>query len=269
MSDIKEIMLTVLRTVIQTNVNMDRENPLIGNLVSVMLSIFRQMTPYHYQIYVEHFGTRFDLLDFMQEILAVFKDLVSKAVFPNDWSEMIMLQSSIILKALKFFSTTIREYFKMDFEQQVWSNFFQCAIAFLIQPALQLETFTTGKRNRILKRYRDMRQETAFEIRSMWFNLGGHKILFVPSLVGDILEMALIPETELRKAAIPIFFDMMQCEFYSPQKFEGYPDKRDGHVRTNFNDYENEMIAKLDTLVRFQNKRKNQTFCKPFDFINS
>jgi len=27
--------------------------------------------------------------------------------------------------------------------------------------------------------------------------------------------MTLIPETELRKATIPIFFDMMQCEFYS------------------------------------------------------
>lgn len=40
-SDVKEIMLTVLRTVIQANINMDRENPLIANLVSVMLSIFR------------------------------------------------------------------------------------------------------------------------------------------------------------------------------------------------------------------------------------
>lgn len=40
-SDIKEIMLTALRTIIQTVISMDRENPLVGNLVSVMLSIFR------------------------------------------------------------------------------------------------------------------------------------------------------------------------------------------------------------------------------------
>lgn len=38
---------------------------------------------------------------------------------------------------------------------------------------------------------------------------------FVPGLVGSILEMTLIPETELRRHTIPIFFDMMQCEFYS------------------------------------------------------
>lgn len=44
---------------------------------------------------------------------------------------------------------------------------------------------------------------------------GQYKIQFVPGLVGPFLEMTLIPETELRRATIPIFFDMMQCEFYS------------------------------------------------------
>lgn len=40
-SDVKEIMLTALRTIIQTVISIDRENPLVGNLVSVMLAIFR------------------------------------------------------------------------------------------------------------------------------------------------------------------------------------------------------------------------------------
>lgn len=35
-----------------------------------------------------------------------------------------------------------------------------------------------------------------------------------------MLEMTLIPETELRKATIPIFFDMMQCEFHSTRSFQ-------------------------------------------------
>ncbi|XP_034937564.1 dedicator of cytokinesis protein 1 isoform X2 [Chelonus insularis] len=250
-SDIKEIMLTALRTVIQTVISMDRENPLVGHLVSVMLAIFRQMSPHHYEIYTNHFGTRFDLLDFLMEILLVFKDLVSKSVFASDWSEMIMLQNSVILKSLRIFSGTIRDYFFTDFEQQAWSNFFHCAIAFLTQPSLQLEMFTVTKRNRIISRYNDMRREMAFEIRSMWFNLGQNKIYFVPSLVGPILEMTLIPENELRKATIPIFFDMMQCEFYSSRLVEGYGDtKRDpAHIKGNFLEYENEMIAQLDILI--------------------
>lgn len=250
--DVTEVMLTTLRTVIQTTIAMDRESPLVGNLVAVMLAIFRQMTAHHFEHYISHFATATDLLDFLMEILLVFKDLVSRPVFPPDWSEMIMLQNSVILKALRFFSHTIRDHFFQPFEHQAWNNFFHCAIAFLTQPALQLDNFSCNKRARIVCRYRDMRRETGFEIRSMWFNLGQAKIQFVPGLVGPFLEMTLIPETELRKATIPIFFDMMQCEFYSSRHpGETFSDtKRDSsHMKAHFAEFENEMIAKLDTLV--------------------
>jgi dedicator of cytokinesis protein 1 len=217
-----------------------------------MIDIFRQMSEHHYDTYIAHFKTRFDILDFLMEILLVFKGLVNESVFPHDWCDMIMLQNSVILKALRFFSHTIRDSFFEKFEHQAWSNFFHCAIAFMTQPALQLETFSFNKRMKIIKTYKDMRRETGFEIRSMWFNLGQHKVQFVPSLVESILEMTLIPESELRKATIPIFFDMMQCEFYSSRfESESYGDtKRDSsHVKGNFNEFENEMIAKLDILV--------------------
>jgi hypothetical protein len=49
-------------------------------------------------------------------------------------------------------------------------------------------------------------------------SVGSHKIQFIPGLVGLFLEMTMIPEVELRKKTIPIFFDMMQCEFYSSSK---------------------------------------------------
>lgn len=224
-----------------------------GNLVAVMVAIFRQMTAHHFELYVNHFVTRFDLLDFIMEIFMVFKDLVSsKTVYSSDWCEMIMLQNSVILKSLRFFSHTTRDHFSDQFDNQVWNNFFHCAIAFLTQPALQLETFSQNKRRRIIARYKDMRREAGSEIRSMWFNLGQYKRQFVPSLIGPFLEMTLIPEIELRRATIPIFFDMMQCEFYSskllPESF-GDTKSDSNQIRRNFNDFENEMIAKLDILV--------------------
>jgi hypothetical protein len=48
--------------------------------------------------------------------------------------------------------------------------------------------------------------------------------------------MTLIPEVELRRATIPIFFDMMQCEFYSPRdKYaERYRDST--NIRANFHE---------------------------------
>lgn len=52
--------------------------------------------------------------------------------------------------------------------------------------------------------------------------------------MGPFLEMTLIPEKELRRETIPIFFDMMQCEYYSPRETEG---KRDSsYIKQNFNE---------------------------------
>ncbi|KAJ0060442.1 hypothetical protein NL108_011535 [Boleophthalmus pectinirostris] len=88
-----------------------------------------------------------------------------------------------------------------------------------------------GSEQRGQMRYQDMRRQIGFEIRDMWYNLGPHKIKFIPEMVGPILEMTLVPEIELRKATIPIFFDMMQCE---------------SHSTCSFHHFENEIITKLD-----------------------
>lgn len=250
--DIESIMLILLCTVMQTSIAMDQDNPLVGNLIAIMLAIFRSMETYHYEAYVKHFATRYDLQDFLTKILLKFTDLVMKPVFPSDWMDMIMHQNTVILESLRHFAKVIMDNFFDPFERQVWSNFFHCSIQFLIQPPLQLDQFGENKKLKILTRYKDIRHETAREICRMWMNLGEHKQLFVPQLVGSILEMSLIPETELRKATIPIFFDMMQCEYYSSRYItESYGDtKRNNlHYKGNFKEFEKEMIEKLDLLV--------------------
>jgi hypothetical protein len=68
---------------------------------------------------------------------------------------------------------------------------------------------------------------------------GQYKIQFVPGLVGPFLEMTLIPETELRRATIPIFFDMMQCEFYSSRvSSESFGDtkRNTANIRAHFSE---------------------------------
>ena len=74
---------------------------------------------------------------------------------------------------------------------------------------------------------------------------GQHKIAFIPELVGPVLEMTLIPEVELRKATVPIFFDMMQCEYVSMPAGT----RTSGTVKRNFHLFENELITQLDALV--------------------
>ena len=106
------------------------------------------MTPSHYSQFIDHFGIadssgRSDLIDFLLEVLELFDDLVKHNVFPSDWNTMIMLQNHVIMKALRQFAHTIRDFFsyESDFEIEAWNKFFKCAITFIKQPSMQLEKF--------------------------------------------------------------------------------------------------------------------------------
>lgn len=45
-----------------------------------------------------------------------------------------------------------------------------------------------------------------------FFFSGEHKVFFIPAMVGPFLEVTLVPESDLRKATLNIFFDMMHIE---------------------------------------------------------
>uniref|UniRef100_A0A4W6FC61 Dedicator of cytokinesis 1 n=1 Tax=Lates calcarifer TaxID=8187 RepID=A0A4W6FC61_LATCA len=173
------------------------------------------------------------LQDFLMETFIMFKDLIGKNVYPSDWVIMNMMQNKVFLRAINQYAAVLNKKFldQTNFELQLWNNYFHLAVAFLTQESLQLENFSSDKRVKIFHKYQDMRRQIGFEIRDMWYNLGPHKIKFIPEMVGPILEMTLVPEIELRKATIPIFFDMMQCEF---------------HFTCSFQRFENEIITKLD-----------------------
>uniref|UniRef100_A0A672TYM8 Dedicator of cytokinesis 1 n=1 Tax=Strigops habroptila TaxID=2489341 RepID=A0A672TYM8_STRHB len=228
------IMEKLLRTVNRTVISMGRDSELIGSFVACMTAILRQMEDYHYAHLIKTFGKmRSDVVDFLMETFIMFKNLIGKNVYPFDWVIMNMMQNKVFLRAINQYADMLNKKFldQANFELQLWNNYFHLAVAFLTQESLQLENFSSAKRAKILNKYGDMRRQIGFEIRDMWYNLGQHKIKFIPEMVGPILEMTLIPETELRKATIPIFFDMMQCEFHSTRSFQMF---------------ENEIITKLD-----------------------
>ncbi|NXX16033.1 DOCK2 protein, partial [Podargus strigoides] len=136
------------------------------------------------------------------------------------------------------------------FNLQLWNNYFHLAVAFITQDSLQLENFSHAKHNKIVNKYGDMRRLIGFAIRDVWYTLGQNKICFIPGMVGPILEMTLIPEVELRKATIPIFFDMMLCEY-----------QRTGEFRK----FENEIILKLDHEV--EGGRGDEHYVQLFESI--
>ncbi|OWK56746.1 Dedicator of cytokinesis protein 2 [Lonchura striata] len=201
-----------------------------------MATILSQMDKDHYSTYIQAFPSRPELMDFLMETFILFKDLIGKTVYPGDWVVMNMVQNREFLRAINQFATTLTEMFlsDSDFELQLWNNYFHLAVAFLTQDSLQLENFSPAKRNAILAKYGDMRATIGASIRDMWYSLGQRKIEFIPGMVGPILEMTLVPELELRKSTIPIFFDMMLCEH---------------RLTGSFSRFEDEILRRLDSEV--------------------
>ncbi|GAB0196121.1 dedicator of cytokinesis protein 2 [Grus japonensis] len=158
----------------------------------------------------------------------------------------------VFLRAINKFAETMNQKFleNMNFEVQLWNNYFHLAVAFITQDSLQLENFSHAKYNKIQSKYGDMRRLIGFAIRDMWYKLGQNKICFIPGMVGPILEMTLIPEVELRKATIPIFFDMMLCEYQRTEEFRKF---------------ENEIILKLDHEV--EGGRGDEHYMQLFESI--
>ncbi|XP_076849032.1 dedicator of cytokinesis protein 5 isoform X2 [Brachyhypopomus gauderio] len=231
------IMERLLRRVNRTVIGMSKESPLIGHFLACMIAILKQMEDEHYDHYISTFKTRQDIIDFLMETFIMFKDFMGN-VFPSDWIIMNLLQMQVFLHAVNQYSEVLNHYFldPAHFHLQLWNNYFHLTVAFLTHKSLQLETFSLEKRSKILNKYGDMRKCIGFRLRDMWYNLGPHKMKFIPAMVGPILQGTLVPEPELRKATIPIFFDMMQCEHNcSPNR--------------TFQMFEHELITKLDQEV--------------------
>uniref|UniRef100_A0A669C8S2 Dedicator of cytokinesis 2 n=1 Tax=Oreochromis niloticus TaxID=8128 RepID=A0A669C8S2_ORENI len=208
---IQDIVVSLLRVINQTVITMGREHTLISRVVACMTAILSQMDDRHYCTYIETFSGTTDLVVSASHTYPQINNYQFEYMsfnFPGNCIFMCNISQLCLILMPSFL-----------------------LFAFITQESLQLQHFSPTKRNKILAKYGDMRRLIGFAIRDIWYKLGSHKICFIPGMVGPILEMTLIPEEELRRATIPIFFDMITCE----------------HARFgNFSKFENEIILKLD-----------------------
>ncbi|WKY04289.1 hypothetical protein Q1695_005354 [Nippostrongylus brasiliensis] len=210
-----------------------------GRFFSLILALLNKMSAQVFGNYIENRPSDIDKMDFILEMLQMIRDLLCKCPFPSTWQQMIMLQNKTVHKALRFLMSAIQGYFSNErerFYSDVWQEYMLTAVCFVTQPSLQSneEWLCDESDSRI-----QLRKATARDLRSMWFRLTPvQKMDYIPRLVGAFLKVALVEDDETREATIPIFFDMMQCEFHSSID-----------DRKNFKKFSDELIAQLDSLV--------------------
>ncbi|KAL1512882.1 hypothetical protein ABEB36_002392 [Hypothenemus hampei] len=241
--DVDTLNLSILSVLIETVLtNIDKDVKILGCLVACLIGILQLLDEFHYKrLWEALMGQNYDrkpLKDFLLRVFLVFRNLIILEVFPPDWLVIKMLTNNVILKALQEFAQPLAFKFLDSkagyFDKELWTNYFNLSVDYLTQKSLQLEQFSDVKREKIIEKYGDMRVLMGFQILSMWSQLGECKLHFIPSMVGPFLEVTLVPEIELRKATLHIFFDMMECE---------------QRARGNFRQVECELIDKLDILI--------------------
>uniref|UniRef100_A0A8C7DXK5 Dedicator of cytokinesis 3 n=1 Tax=Oncorhynchus kisutch TaxID=8019 RepID=A0A8C7DXK5_ONCKI len=197
----------------------------LGEYVSCLLSLLRQMSDIHFNHLLDNFQSKEEVKEFLLKIFCVFRNLMKLSIFPRDWN---------VMRLLTILFCCFANVCGVCVTGQVWNSYFSLAVLYISQPSLQLENTTPAKRTNVLDKYGDMRVMMAYELFSMWQNLGENKIHFIPGMIGPFLGVTLVPQGEVRNIMIPIFHDMMDWE----QRKNG-----------NFKQVEAELIDKLDSLV--------------------
>lgn len=185
--------------------------------MTCLLSVLELLDQGHYDRLWSELSERKPLKDFLLQLFSVLRTLArhGEQVFPSEWRTMHCVVNRVMLTTLDHLTQPLVSYFLDSgwFDSALWNSYFDLAVSFLTQPSLQLEKCSAGQRLKMVRAQGgDMRVQMGFQILAMWNAIGDYKIHFIPSMVGPFLEVTLVPEATLRRATLPMFFDMLDCE---------------------------------------------------------
>lgn len=203
----------------RTNSTSDDQDYL-GNFLICFLVLLDCMELKNYEKLFETRSTR-QCKELLLNIFVVF--LNALYYFADNWLEIKMAVNRVILHSLTMLRTIMSQEFlgPEKFDVTIWRTYFKLAIAFLTQQRLQLESQPYWKRQLIVDTYGgDLRILMGFELVACWDLIGPYKISFIPSLVASFVDVTLVPEVELRKATIPIFYDMLAVDYENNSNFK-------------------------------------------------
>ena len=170
------------------------------------------------------------------KLFTVLAEILSRPTFPSDWSSysaslLLTVQQTIEQTALCLSTLSTHQ---ADFDKLLWMNFFRLAAAFILSPLVAVENLRReGRPSAQLEAIAGLRLAMARLIEASWASCPD-QIQLVPSLVGPLLELILVPVRDIRQTVVTVLISMMEVE----QKLRG-----------NFKQMETELIDKLDILI--------------------
>lgn len=173
---------------------------------------------------------------FVMQLLEVFQSILAYESFPASWLSVNIYQHRSILRFLELLlepliKAHLPEPEEADnFNTDLWQAYLKCLLKVVGSRHLALETFADQKRRAVWVIGGDIREQGAVLLRRTWAaigwdtsptdqrlygydKMGGYQVQYVPSLVGEIVELCLSPHEGLRTTAVGILQTMLISEW--------------------------------------------------------
>ncbi|KAH8119460.1 cytoplasmic protein [Phellopilus nigrolimitatus] len=194
---------------------------------------------------------RKDIINFLEASLEIegkdnFSNLISQffkvacsilgnEAFPCTWLNVNILAHKVLIKM----ADPDEEY---QFNSNLWREALYMLLKLLSSDQLVIEEFSPQKRRAVWRLAGDIRGEGATILLRLWDALGwpeqGYQVA-MNTLVGHVVNLCLSHHDQLRNNAVQILYSMIVSEY---------------HISRNFEDIENELVNKLDTLFMSDSK---------------
>ncbi|THH28531.1 hypothetical protein EUX98_g5658 [Antrodiella citrinella] len=194
----------------------------------------------------------------LTQIFKVGQSILSNDAFPSNWLNSNILVHKVLIKVMDPIATLLEREFvpneqtqaesSQPFDNNVWRDAFCLLLRLLSSEHLTIEEFSAQKRRAVWRLVGDIRGEGAAILLRLWNALGwpvdetpdahavaryGNYHHTLNLLVGHVVNLCLSHHDQLRYNAVHILYCMIVSDF---------------HVSGHFDNIENELVSKLDTL---------------------
>ncbi|KAL5528219.1 DCK1 [Sanghuangporus sanghuang] len=201
--------------------------------------------------------------NFASLISGLFKvscSILDNEAFPSNWLNVNILAHKVLVKMVDPVAKILVRDFIPDqeeayhFDNNLWREALYMLLKLLSSEQLVIEEFSPQKRRAVWRLAGDIRGEGASILLRLWDALGwpeqvsaeagavtrygGYQVA-MNSLVGHVVNLCLSHHDRLRNNAVQILYSMIVSEY---------------HISQNFDEIENELVNKLDTLFMSDSK---------------
>lgn len=177
-----------------------------------------------------------DLALLIIDIIRVMTSILDCQAFPSSWLTLYMYHHKATLRTMQTIFTVLTDRFLPspdnpdEFSTEAWNAYFSLLLKVVASEALSLEVFQEQKRKAVWKIAGDVRELGADLLQRSWGviawesseeqkrnygleRMGGFQVQYVPSLVGQVTELCLSVQQELRRAGVTLLKSMIINEW--------------------------------------------------------